>query len=45
MYTRYAEQRGWKLEIISATEGELGGYKDIQLAVKSRDPADPVFGG
>jgi peptide chain release factor 1 len=44
MYTRYAEQRGWKVEIISATEGELGGYKDIQLAVKSRDPANPVFG-
>lgn len=44
MYTRYAEQRGWKIELISATEGELGGYKDIQLAVKSRDPANPVFG-
>jgi len=44
MYTRYAEQRGWRTELISATEGELGGYKDIQLAVKSRDPLDPVFG-
>jgi len=44
MYTRYAERRGWKTELISATEGELGGYKDIQLAVKSRDPANPVFG-
>ncbi len=44
MYTRYAEQRGWKVETISATEGELGGFKDIQLAVKSRDPANPVFG-
>jgi peptide chain release factor 1 len=44
MYTRYAEQRGWKIETISATEGELGGYKDISLAVKSRDPANPVFG-
>ena len=44
MYTRYAEQRGWKTEVISATEGELGGFKDIQLAVKSRDPANPVFG-
>jgi peptide chain release factor 1 len=44
MYTRYAESRGWKVELISASEGELGGYKDISLAVKSRDPADPVFG-
>ncbi len=43
MYTRYAEQRGWKIEVMGATEGELGGYKDIQLAVKSRDPADPVY--
>ena len=44
MYTRYAEQRGWRTEVVSATEGELGGYKDISLAVKSRDPADPVYG-
>ncbi|MBW3535727.1 MAG: amino acid carrier protein, partial [Gemmatimonadetes bacterium] len=44
MYTRYAEQRGWRTEVVSATEGELGGYKDISLAVKSRDPANPVFG-
>jgi peptide chain release factor 1 len=44
MYTRYAEAQGWKTEIVSATEGELGGYKDVQIAVKSRDPANPVFG-
>jgi peptide chain release factor 1 len=44
MYTRYAERQGWRTELVSATEGELGGYKDIQLAVKSRDPAHPVFG-
>ena len=44
MYTRYAEQRGWKTEVVSVTEGELGGYKDISLAVKSRDPANPVYG-
>ena len=44
MYTRYAEQQGWKTELVSATEGEMGGYKDIALAVKSRDPANPVFG-
>jgi peptide chain release factor 1 len=44
MYTRYAENRGWKTEVIEATEGELGGFKDIQIAVKSRDPANPVFG-
>lgn len=29
MYSRYAEQRGWKVEVISASEGEHGGYKEI----------------
>ncbi|MCW2674590.1 MAG: peptide chain release factor [Frankiales bacterium] len=44
MYTRYAERQGWKVEVVSQTEGELGGFKDIQLAVKSRDPENPVYG-
>jgi peptide chain release factor 1 len=44
MYTRYAERQGWKTETVSATEGEMGGYKDIQIAVKSRDPENPVYG-
>ena len=44
MYVRYAERQGWKTEMVSATEGEMGGYKDIQLAVKSRDQAHPVYG-
>jgi peptide chain release factor 1 len=44
MYMRYAERQGWKTELVSATEGEMGGYKDISLAVKSRDPANPVYG-
>jgi peptide chain release factor 1 len=46
MYLRYAERRGWKTEIIAATESDLGGYKDVQVAVKSRGngPADPADG-
>ncbi|MGO1320661.1 MAG: PCRF domain-containing protein, partial [Galactobacter sp.] len=28
MYTRYAESRGWKVEMISSTDSDLGGYKD-----------------
>jgi peptide chain release factor 1 len=36
MYLRYAEKQGWKTEIIDATESDLGGYKDISVAVKSR---------
>jgi peptide chain release factor 1 len=33
MYTRYCERRGWKTEIISASESELGGFKDIVLRI------------
>ncbi|MCC7410661.1 MAG: peptide chain release factor 1 [Gammaproteobacteria bacterium] len=29
MYLRYAEARGWKTEIMSASESELGGYKEV----------------
>ncbi|MEY2945010.1 MAG: hypothetical protein RL433_692 [Actinomycetota bacterium] len=36
MYLRYAEKQGWKTEIIDVTESDLGGYKDISVAVKAR---------
>ncbi len=29
MYSRYAERQGWKVELISANESELGGYKEV----------------
>jgi len=29
MYSRYAEQQGWQVEVLSAREGEHGGYKEI----------------
>ena len=29
MYSRYAERQGWKVEVISANESELGGYKEV----------------
>ena len=29
MYSRYADRRGWKVEVLSANEGEHGGYKEI----------------
>ena len=41
MYQRYAEKRGWKIEIIDMTESELGGYKDISMAVKSKGTPEP----
>ena len=31
MYTRYATTLGWKVEIMSANESELGGYKEVVL--------------
>jgi len=33
MYSRYAESRGWQTEIISASQGEHGGYKEIIIRV------------
>ncbi|MBD8080087.1 peptide chain release factor 1 [Cellulosimicrobium arenosum] len=45
MYLRYAERRGWKTEVIEATESDLGGYKDVQVAVKNRStPTAPEQG-
>ncbi|HEY5846094.1 MAG TPA: peptide chain release factor 1 [Microlunatus sp.] len=40
MYTRYAEGRGWKTELLDAQETDLGGYKSVTIAVKS-----PATGG
>ncbi|MGY1650085.1 peptide chain release factor 1 [Geodermatophilus sp. SYSU D01119] len=36
MYLRYAERRGWATEVLDAVPAELGGYKDVSIAVKSR---------
>jgi len=41
MYLRYAERRGWRAEILDAVESDLGGYKDVQVAVKARGNPDP----
>ncbi|WP_040160412.1 peptide chain release factor 1 [Nigerium massiliense] len=41
MYTRYAEVRGWKTEILDAQETDLGGYKSVTLAVKAGSHAEP----
>lgn len=34
MYTRYAERAGWRTEIVSASESELGGYKEVVLRLE-----------
>ena len=41
MYLRYAERRGWRAEILDSEESDLGGYKDVQVAVKARGTAEP----
>jgi peptide chain release factor 1 len=33
MYTRYAERQGWRSEIVSESDGEVGGYKEVVLRV------------
>ena len=37
MYSRYAEIRGWKVEVLSERPGEHGGYKEIITRVEGRD--------
>ena len=35
MYARYAENRGWKVEVLDAQETDLGGFKSVTVAVKA----------
>ena len=44
MYLRYAERLGWKTEILDANESDLGGYKDVSVAVKTRGTPEPGHG-
>jgi peptide chain release factor 1 len=41
MYQRYAEARGWRTEILDATESDLGGFKSVTVAVKAKGTPDP----
>jgi peptide chain release factor 1 len=45
MYLHYAESKGWKTEMLDRTESDLGGYKDVQVAIKSNasDPSQGVW--
>ena len=40
MYTRYAERKGWRTEIVSDSPGEVGGFKEVVLRVVG----DGVYG-
>ena len=33
MYSRYAERRGWKVELMSANESDLGGFKEVSFMI------------
>jgi peptide chain release factor 1 len=37
MYLRYCDRRGWKVAVLSETEGTVGGYKEVQLEVHGED--------
>jgi peptide chain release factor 1 len=37
MYSRYAENQGWKVEVLSERSGDHGGYKEIITRVEGRD--------
>jgi peptide chain release factor 1 len=40
MYSKFCEQKGWKIEITTCTDGTAGGYKEIIVSVKG----DGVYG-
>ena len=41
MYTRFAEARGWSVEVLDATTTALGGYKSVTAAVKAKGTPEP----
>ncbi|GAA2538510.1 peptide chain release factor 1 [Microbacterium mitrae] len=45
MYSQYAAHKGWKTELLDFNESDLGGYKDVQIAIKgsSTDPSQGVW--
>jgi peptide chain release factor 1 len=44
MYMRYAERRGWSTQVLDAVESDLGGYKDISIAMKAKGIPEPGTG-
>jgi peptide chain release factor 1 len=41
MYLRFAERRGWRTEVLDATDSDLGGYKSVTVAVKAKGTPEP----
>ena len=45
MYTRYAANVGWRVEVVSEHAAELGGYKEIVLRIEGSDGSGPGGSG
>ena len=45
MYLRFAERQNWSAQVLDTTESDLGGIKDVSVAIKGRssDPAQGVW--
>jgi peptide chain release factor 1 len=44
MYQRYAERCGWAFEVLESQESDLGGFKDVTVAIKMRGVPEGGYG-
>ena len=44
MYRAYAESKGWRLEVLTSADSDLGGLKDVTVAIAARSVAGPADG-
>jgi len=44
MYLRYAERHGWVTEVLDTQESDLGGIKDVAVAIKTKGVPDAGYG-
>jgi peptide chain release factor 1 len=44
MYVRYAERRGWVTEVLDTQDSDLGGVKDVSVAIKTRGVPEGGYG-
>jgi peptide chain release factor 1 len=44
MYLRYAERRGWVTEVLDSQDSDLGGVKDVSVAIKTKGVPEGGYG-
>jgi peptide chain release factor 1 len=44
MYTRFADRRGWRTELMSESPSELGGYKEVVVRIDAAGSGDSIYG-